>query len=122
MRSNQLDHTAVICPSKCVLFNSPETGILASEFQHVVWLVLTLINVTPTTTDKMQQQTLPRRRGNKRAQTTCLLQFPYLIPFFPFYSIFLISTGGIPFSIFIFSIRTFRDTCLSFASCTALCI
>src|SRR5271168_2510701 len=77
MRSNQLDHTAVICPGKCVLFNSPETSISASEFQHVVWLILTLINLTPTTTDKIQQQqqqqqTSPRRRGNKRAQTTCL--------------------------------------------------
>src|SRR6202789_1911307 len=77
MRSNQLDHTAIICPAKCVLFNSPETGISASEFQHVVWLILTLINLTPTTTDKIQQQqqqqqTSPRRRGNKRAQTTRL--------------------------------------------------
>src|SRR5271168_2871801 len=65
MRSNQLDHTAVICPGKCVLFNSPETSISASEFQHVVWLILTLINLTPTTTNKIQQQTSPRQRRNK---------------------------------------------------------
>src|SRR6202522_2055396 len=82
MRSNQLDHTAVICPGKCVLFNSPETSISASEFQHVVWLILTLINLTPTTTDKIQQQqqqqqTSPWRRGNKRAQTTRLRRLGY---------------------------------------------
>src|SRR5271168_1318925 len=82
MRSNQLDHTAVICPGKCVLFNLPETSISASEFQHVVWLILTLINLTPTTTDKIQQQTSPRRRGNKRAQTTRLRRLGHKYVFF----------------------------------------
>src|ERR1700678_2459420 len=87
MHSNQLDHTAVICPGKCVLFNSPETGISASEFKHVVGLILTLITLTPTTTDKIQlqqqqQQTSPRRRGNKRAQTTRLRRLGHKYVFF----------------------------------------
>src|ERR1700678_1151150 len=38
-----------------------------------------------------------KKAGSFRLNEGVLLQFPYLIPFFPFYSTFLISTGVIPF-------------------------
>src|SRR6202522_2037936 len=69
MRSNQLDHTAIICPGKCVLFNSPETGISASEFQHVVWLILTLINSLPPPPTRYSSNSSSSRRRHGGEET-----------------------------------------------------